>query len=120
RRSRRGDHGRRGRARAAQDDDRDRHRRGPAAHPVERRHGLRGHAAYRRADDRRHGELDGADAAGDPGDLWARQRMATATVTSDDVAVARYTLSMTPPVMSGSLALYPGRGLAKWSPVSTA
>jgi len=69
RRPARGDHGGRRREGAAQDDDRDGDRRRPAADPVERRHRLGGHAAHRGADDRRHGELDRADAAGHPGDL---------------------------------------------------
>ena len=71
RRPARRDHGGRRRAGATQDDDRDGHRRRPAAHPVERRHRLGSHAAHRRADDRRHGELDPAHLAGDPGDLCA-------------------------------------------------
>ena len=39
------------------------------------RHRLRGHAAHRRADDRRHGVVDGADARRHPGDLCAGQRV---------------------------------------------
>ena len=76
RRPSRRDHGGRRRAGAAQDDDRDGHRRRPAAHPVERGHRLGSHAAHRRADDRRHGELDAAHLAGDSGDLCAGERLA--------------------------------------------
>ena len=71
-----GDHARRGRAGAAEDDDGRRHHGRPAADPVEHRHRLGGHAAHRRADDRRHDLVDRADAGRDPGDLWADQRMA--------------------------------------------
>ena len=73
-RSLRGGHGRRGRARAAEDDDGRRHHGRPAADPVEPRHRLRGHAAHRRADDRRHGVFDNPDADRDSGGLCARER----------------------------------------------
>ena len=69
-------HGRRGRARAAEDDDGRRHHGGPLAHHVEHRHRLGGHAAHRRADDRRHGVVDAADAHRHSGDLRVRQRVA--------------------------------------------
>ena len=46
---------------------------GLAADPVEHRHRLGGDAAHRRADDRRHGVVDRADAGGDPGGLCAGQ-----------------------------------------------
>ena len=75
-RSLRRHHGRRGRARAAEDDDGRRHHGRPAADHVEHRHRLGGHAAHRRADDRRHGVVDAADADRHSGDLWARQRLA--------------------------------------------
>ena len=74
RRSLRRHHGRRGRARAAEDDDGRRHHGRPAADHVEPRHRLRGDAAHRRADDRRHGVVDPADADRDPGDLRAGER----------------------------------------------
>ena len=51
-------HGRRGRARAPEDDDGRRHHGRAAAHHVEHRHRVRGDAAHRRADDRRHGLVD--------------------------------------------------------------
>ena len=64
-----GHHGRRRRARAAEDDDGGRHHGRAAAHHVEHRHRLGGHAAHRRADDRRHGLLDAADPHRHSGDL---------------------------------------------------
>ena len=60
--SERRDHGRRRRARAPENDDGNRDHRRTAADPMEPRHRLRGYAAHRRADDRRHGVLDDADA----------------------------------------------------------
>ena len=51
---------------------------GLLADPVEPRHRLRADAAHRRADDRRHGLLDGADPDRDPGRLWPGQRLAPA------------------------------------------
>ena len=62
-------HGGRRRARAAQDDDGGRDHGRSAADPVEPRHRLRGHAAHRRADDRRHGLVDRSHARRDSGDL---------------------------------------------------
>ena len=73
-RSLRRHHGGRGRARAAEDDDGGRHHGRPAADHVEHRHRLGDHAAHRRADDRRHGLVDAADADRDSGDLRAGQR----------------------------------------------
>jgi hypothetical protein len=67
------DHGRRGRARAAEDDDRGRDHGRPAADHVEHRHRLGGHEPHRRADGRRHDVVDRADAGGDSGDLCAGQ-----------------------------------------------
>ena len=78
RRSHRRDHGRRRRARAPEDDDRDRDHGRPGADPVEPRHGLRSHAAHRRADDRRHGVLDRADARRHPRNLCGGERLAVA------------------------------------------
>ena len=69
------DHGRRGRTRTAEDDDRDRHRCRAAADPVERGHRLGGDAAHRRADGGRHGEFDAADFAGNPRDLCPGKRL---------------------------------------------
>ena len=74
RRSLRRDHERRGRAGAAEDDDRLRHHGGAAADHVEPRHRRRGDAAHRRADDRRHGVVDLANADRDSGDLRGGQR----------------------------------------------
>ena len=66
-------HGRRGRARAAEDDDgRCHHGRASADH-VEPRHRRRGDAAHRRADDRRHGVVDPADPDRHSGDLRGGQ-----------------------------------------------
>ena len=62
RRSLRRDHDRRGRARAAEDDDGRRYHGRTSADHVEPRDGGRGNAAHRGADDRRHGVLDPADA----------------------------------------------------------
>ena len=78
RRSQRGDHAGRRRARAAEDDDRGRHHGGPGPDPVEHRRRLGDHAADRRADDRRHGLLDPADADRHPGDLRPGQGVAAA------------------------------------------
>ena len=58
RRPPRRDHVRRGRARATQDDDGGRDHGWASAHHVEPRHGCRGDAAHRGADDRRHGFID--------------------------------------------------------------
>ncbi len=69
RRSPRRDHDRRGGARSSQDDDGCCHHGGSIADYVEPRHRVRGHAAHRRADDRRHGVIDLADADRDPGAL---------------------------------------------------
>ena len=69
---------RRRRARAAEDDDGDRDHRRPAADPVDPRHRLGADAAHRRADDRRHGVLDRADADRDPGRLWPGEGLAPA------------------------------------------
>ena len=65
----RGDHGGRGGAPAAQDDDGDGDHGGTAAHHVGERRRRDGDAPHRSADDRRHGEFHCADAAGDSGDL---------------------------------------------------
>jgi Cu(I)/Ag(I) efflux system membrane protein CusA/SilA len=70
-----GHHDRRRGARAAENDDGRRHHGGLAYH-VEHGHRLRGHAAHRRADDRRHGVVDPADANRHPGHLRHRQRLA--------------------------------------------
>ena len=51
-----------------------RHHGGPAADHVEPRHRRRGDAAHRRADDRRHGVVDPADADRHSGDLRGGQR----------------------------------------------
>ena len=59
-----------------EDDDRRRHHGWSVAHHVEHRHRVGGDAAHRRADDRRHGVVDVADAYRHSGDLWARQRLA--------------------------------------------
>ena len=67
------DHGRRGRARAAEDDDGRRHHGRAAADHVEPRHRRRGDAAHRGADDRRHGVVDGAHARRHSGDLCGGQ-----------------------------------------------
>ena len=72
-RSLRRDHARRGRPRQAENDDRGRDHGGPAAHSVEHGRGLRGHAAHRRPDDRRHGFVDDPDARRHSGDLRRRQ-----------------------------------------------
>ncbi len=66
-------HGRRGRAGTAQDDDGGRHHGRSRPDPMEHRLGLGGHAAHRRADDRRHGLLHRADPRGDPRRLRARE-----------------------------------------------
>ena len=73
-----GDHGRRRRAGAAEDDDGRRHHGGLGPDPVEHRRRLGGDAAHRRADDRRHGLLDRADADRDSGGLRAGEGLATA------------------------------------------
>ena len=62
-------HDRRGRAGAPEDDDRRRDHGRPVADPVEHGRGLRGHAAHRSADDRRHGVFHGADARRDTRNL---------------------------------------------------
>ena len=67
-------HARRGRTRAAQDDDRRCHHGGFVADHVEHRHGFRGHAAHRRADDRGNGVLDIAHPDRHSRDLCGRQR----------------------------------------------
>ena len=72
------DHGRRGRAGAAEDDDGGRHHGRPAADHVEHRHGLGDHAAHRGADDRRHDFVDAADLDRDSRDLRAGQGRAAA------------------------------------------
>ena len=77
-RSSRRHHGRRGRARPAEDDDRRRDHGGALADHVEHRHRLGDHAAHRRADDRRHGLVDAADTDRDPRDLRAGQGLPTA------------------------------------------
>ena len=74
---RRGD-GRRGRARAAEDDDRGRDHGRPAADHVGHRHRLGGDEPHRRADGRRHDLVDGADAGRDPGALCAGQGVGAA------------------------------------------
>jgi hypothetical protein len=56
------DHGRRGRTRAAEDDDRGGDHGRPAADHVGHRHRLGGDEPHRRADGRRHDLVDGADA----------------------------------------------------------
>ena len=73
RRPAQGDHARRGRARAAENDDGRRHHGRSPADPVEHRRGLRSDAAHRRADDRRHGVLDVADPHRHSGDLRSGQ-----------------------------------------------
>ena len=73
RRSPRRHHDRRRRARAAEDDDGRRHHGRAAADHVEPRHRRRGDAAHRRADDRRHGVVDRADADRHPGSLRGSQ-----------------------------------------------
>ncbi len=73
RRPARGDHGRRRRTRAPEDDDGMRHHGRTAAHPVEHRNRFGSDAAHRRSDDRRHGFVDAADADRDPRDLCAGQ-----------------------------------------------
>ena len=75
RRSLRRDHDRRGRARAAQDDDGRGDHGGPAADHVEPRNRRGGDAAHRRADDRRHGVVDVAYADRDSLDLCGGQRL---------------------------------------------
>ena len=76
RRSQRCHHGRRRRACETQDDDRRCHHGRSAADPVEPRDRLGVDAAHRRADDRRHGLLDRADAGRHPRDLCGGQRVA--------------------------------------------
>ena len=83
RRPPRRDHGGRRRTRAAQDDDGGGDHGGTAADPVEHRHRLGGHAAHRGADDRRHGVLDAAYAAGHSRDLRAGQGVATSPTAAD-------------------------------------
>ena len=63
------DHGGRGRARAPKDDDGRRHHGRTVADHVEHRHRLRGHAAHRRADDRRHDLVDHPHPGRHSGDL---------------------------------------------------
>lgn len=66
-----GGDGRRGGARAAEDDDRGDDLRWPTADHVEHRHRRRGDAPHRRADGGRHDLLDAADADRDSGPLRA-------------------------------------------------
>ena len=61
-----------------EDDDRGRHHGGALADHVEPRYRRRGDAAHRRADDRRHGLIDPADADRDPRDLRRGQRLVLA------------------------------------------
>ncbi len=61
-----------------EDDDGHRDHRRAVADPVEPWRRRRADATHRRADDRRHGVLDRADADRDPGRLWPRQRLARA------------------------------------------
>ncbi len=72
------DHARRRGARAPEDDDGRRHHGRAPAHPLEHRRRLRGDAAHRRADDRRHGLVDDPHADGHSGDLCAGQWLAVA------------------------------------------
>ena len=73
-------HDRRGRARAPEDDDGGRHHGRAAAHHVEHRHRLGGHAAHRRADDRRHGLVDAADPHRHSRDLRSGQSLEFASL----------------------------------------
>ena len=73
------DHRGRGRARAAENDDGRRHHRRPAADHVGHGNRQRGDAEDRSTDGRRHDLVDGADADGDPGDLYDRQEPRAAT-----------------------------------------
>ena len=61
-----------------------RHHGGPAADHVEPRHRLRGDAAHRRADDRRHGVVDLADADRHSGDLCRGQRLFLALAAAEE------------------------------------
>ena len=75
-RSVRSRHGRRGRARAAEDDDRGGHHGRSAAHHVGHRHRLRSHEPHRGTDGRRDDLVDGADARRDPGAVCPGQTVA--------------------------------------------
>ena len=68
------ENGRCGGASAPQDNDGRRHHGGITADHVEQRHRLRDYAAYCRADDRRHGLFNIANADRDSSDLRIGQR----------------------------------------------
>ena len=96
-------HGRRGGARAAEDDDRGRDHGGPAAHHVGQRHRLRSHAPHRRADGGRHDFLDRADADRDSGDLRAGERRSASARGTGRRKMPRQTEIVAPAASSRAL-----------------